>query len=104
MYNADALRDLIYSNLEEAEKQSIVEQESQQHGGLNSSTTGTGRASSNSLGRGASRLDGGPSIRSNRSHRSNHSNRSSRASLGGGSGVIGSVMPGGVGNRAMCAS
>jgi len=88
VYNADALRDLIYSNLEEAEKQSIVEQESQQHGGLNSSTT-TGRASSNSLGRGASRLDGGPSIRSNRSHRSNHSNRSSRASLGGGSGVDG---------------
>mgnify|MGYP006107013885 FL=1 len=81
VYNPDALRDLIYSNLEEAERDAARDQQQSQHESMSQlQGNGNGHESAQSLGRtGASRLDGGPSIRSNRS------NRSSRASLGGGS-------------------
>jgi hypothetical protein len=81
IYNAGALRDLIYSNLEEAEKQSMVEQQSTR--GLHSGAPG--QASAQSLGRGgASRLDGGPSVRSNRSSRASLDGTSQRVSGDGG--------------------
>ena len=67
VYNAGALRDLIYSNLEEAENASIREQQQSQHDSLLHKSPAS---STQSLNRGgASRLDGGPTMASHQSSR-----------------------------------
>ena len=92
IYNKDALRDLIYSNLEEAERDAAKSQQQSQHSMTSLHSTNNNNASAQSLGGrstgvgGASRLDGGPS---QRSIRSNRSHRSSRASINGGNSTNG---------------